>query len=94
MPLWNKKQLPSEDGMPVVRVQFRELFAPPDEGERSYAYLWPLKQRPKVGDRVWVSVVDDDEDPAVVVDFGRDGYRGELKRVLRLATPEEIARGF
>lgn len=75
-----------------MQVQFRELHQPIKEGRRGYAYRWPMVQEPKVGDRVFVEVEGLDDEPAVVVGFGREGYDGDLVEVRRLATPKEIAR--
>jgi hypothetical protein len=51
-----------------------------------------MVEDPKVGDRVFVEVEDLDDEPAVVVGFGRGGYDGDLAEVRRFATAKEIAR--
>lgn len=104
MPFWKKKkqqparpkQQPARPAseMPVVQVQFKDFDEAFKEGAQGYAYRWPMGRDPQIGDRIWVPVAYDDDHPAVVVGFGRGGYRGAVKQVRRFATAEEIARGY
>ncbi|MEU6858490.1 hypothetical protein AB0B28_06415 [Glycomyces sp. NPDC046736] len=76
-----------------MQVAYRQFDDPaPDHTGGAYAYCWPLELgTPLIGARIWVPVEDLGLVPGVVVGFGRDGYKGPLKVVNRLATPEEIA---
>lgn len=80
-----------------VRVTFRDITEPPPKVHgRGYVYRWPLNEPPELGARVLVPGLDG---PAWTVIIGLDDAtredleHHELKDVIRLATPQEVANG-
>lgn len=50
-------------------------------GSSGYAFLWKLKKPPYVGQRVFIPGHSGPRSKGVIVGFGRNGYRGPLKKV-------------
>lgn len=80
-----------------VRVTFRDITEPPPlRPGRGYIYRWTLRDDPELGARALVPGMDG---PAWTVVIGVDDATREelkefeLKDVIRLATPQEVAKG-
>ena len=78
-----------------MRVSFRALTSDtPADPKHAYSYLWPLKEAPSTGMRVWVP--GGDGTPATAVVAAVDGPvkrgqpTGDLKKVIRLVTQDEM----
>jgi hypothetical protein len=75
---------------PVVRVWYLDEDSPVEQitQERGggYAYYWRVEgSTPTLGQRVIAPVMSGYGQEAVIVGFGRDGYKGRIKSITRLA---------
>lgn len=73
----------------IVRVKYQPLSEPftNTNSDGGYAYIWPYKKPPAIGQRVIVPTLSEPENEAVIVGIGpgSNPYRGALLRVTKVA---------
>lgn len=74
---------------PIIRVEYLNEYtsAHPITAEQrgGYAYYWRADGTPALGQKVLAPVMSGYWEEAVIIGFGRDGYKGRLKSITRTA---------